>query len=242
MVILNLGCGDKVSNNTDIVNIDFSPKLRIKNKPIINIISKLIIDKTRYEKIQNLPDNVLAHDLRKGIPFADRSVDAVYHGHMLEHADRDTAPRFLRENRRVTKAGGTIRIVVPDLECLARSYIAHIETCVRNEESVPSHDRYVADILEQCVRKESYGSSQQSAIRRRLENLILGDARKGGETHQWMYDRFNLKHALEEAGFREVRVVDFSTSAITDWESYGLDRNSDRSEYKPGSLYMEATR
>ena len=37
-------------------------------------------------------------------------------------------------------------------------------------------------------------------------------------------------------------VVDFKTSAIDDWTSTGLDQEPDGSEYRPGSLYMEATR
>ena len=31
---------------------------------------------------------VIAHDLRRGIPFADESFDVVYHSHVLEHLSR----------------------------------------------------------------------------------------------------------------------------------------------------------
>ena len=30
-------------------------------------------------------DGVLAHDLRKGLPFPDETFDVVYHSHVLEH-------------------------------------------------------------------------------------------------------------------------------------------------------------
>ena len=74
-----------------------------------------------------------------------------------------------------------------------------------------------------------------------LRALRIGRFRLAGEVHQWMYDRFNLKQILEDVGFNGVRVVDYKASSIPSWDVYGLDRNSDNSEYKPGSLYMEAT-
>ena len=46
------------------------------------------------------------------------------------------------------------------------------------------HDDYVGAIIEQCVRKEAAGTSKQKNVRRFIENIILGDARKRGETHQ----------------------------------------------------------
>jgi hypothetical protein len=77
-------------------------------------------------------------------------------------------------------------------------------------------------------------------MRRKLENLLLGDARKRGETHQWMWDRVSLTRELLAAGFTDPRVMTNTESEIPDWRGYGLDEDSDGSEYKPGSLYVEA--
>jgi len=55
-----------------------------------------------------------------------------------------------------------------------------------------------------------------------------------------MWDRCNLRQALEAAGFVDTKVLDAHASAIPGWEAIGLDVNSDGSVYKPGSLYMEA--
>ena len=76
-------------------------------------------------------------------------------------------------------------------------------------------------------------------MRRRVENLLLGDARKRGQTHQWMYDRLNLAQALEAAGFVQVEQVDEHTSGFPGWDELGLDVLEDGSPYMPGSLYME---
>lgn len=59
---------------------------------------------------------VIAHDLNKGIPLPDASCDVVYHSNLLEHLQQADALPFLRENYRVLKPGGILRIAVPDLE------------------------------------------------------------------------------------------------------------------------------
>ncbi len=190
-----------------------------------------------------MPDNILVHDLRKGIPFPDGSVDAVYHSHVLEHIDRDGADGFMSEIRRVLRPGGVQRIVVPDLELLVKRYVASLE---RVDQGGPaaSHDETVASILEQSVRREALGTAGQSAPRRFVENLVLGGARRRGETHQWMYDRVNLESLLEGNGFVDVVQRSFDSSGIEGWESLGrgLDVNPDGTEYKDHSLYVEATR
>ena len=239
MKILNLGCGTKASSSDDVINIDWSIQLRIKRSRFFRLFSPMILRGERLKAFQGLPDNILVHDLSKGIPFPDSSVDAVYHSHTLEHLDRNIVPKFFKEVRRVLKDGGIHRIVVPDLERICVAYCGHLAECEENHEEVARHDKYVESLLEQSVRKEAYGTSTQRPLRRFIENVLLGDARKRGHTHQWMWDRFNLHHALHEAGFRDIAVKSFSESAIVGWHSYGLDLDGS-SGYKPGSLYMEA--
>ena len=79
-----------------------------------------------------------------------------------------------------------------------------------------------------------------NSLRRFVENLVLGDARRRGETHQWMYDRINLKEKLINSGYKEVHVKNYSTSLIPNWNEYGLDVDENGNQYKPESLYVEA--
>jgi SAM-dependent methyltransferase len=240
MKVLNLGCGTKVSNEPAVVNIDWSIMLRIKRNPLLRAAVPILLKGDRLQQFQMLGDNIMVHDLSKGIPFPDGSVDAVYHSHTLEHLDRGIVPSVFAEIRRVLKVGGIQRIVVPDLEQLGRAYVASLDACAAGTGDVAGHDVRVAAILEQCVRKEAWGTSQQSPLRRRLENLLLGDARARGHTHQWMWDRFNLRAALEAAGFGRVVVQSYLSSDIDGWARYGLDLDAKGNEYKAGSMYVEA--
>lgn len=61
-------------------------------------------------------------DARKGLPFADRSVDGIYSEHFFEHLTQAEGLRFLRDCRRVLKPGGRIRIAMPDLDEIVNRY------------------------------------------------------------------------------------------------------------------------
>ena len=238
--VANLGCGNKT--HPDCLNIDFSIYARMKRNRVGRLVGPVVFNGTRLEQFQNLDDNVVVHDLRKGIPLDEHSADLVYHSHVLEHVDRDAVPGFFAEIRRVLKPGGIHRIVVPDLERYAQEYLASLEEGLRDSQARMLHDSRVSQMLLQMVRREAHGTSTQRPLRRRVENLVLGDARKRGETHMWMWDRVNLPQALEEAGFHDVRIVDWQTSRFAGWNDMALDQNAEGGEYKPESMYVEALR
>lgn len=240
MLILNLGCGTKTSPSSSVVNIDWSIYLRLKRNPLSRAILPFFIRGERLRLFKQMPSNILVHNLAKGIPFASNTVDVVYHSHMFEHLDRNLVDGFLLEVKRVLKPGGIHRIVVPDLECLCRRYLDHVTECVSNKTEYARHDEWIAEIIEQCVRKEAFGTSQKPPMVRFIENLILGDARERGETHQWMYDHINLTHALLRTGYHDVTVHRYDTSNIPNWNSFSLDLDTHGNQYKPGSLYIEA--
>lgn len=240
MKILNLGCGTKTSSSPEVINVDWSIYLRLKKSPVPQAVVGLLLRGERLERFVSLPDNIIVHDLSKGAPFDSDSVEAVYHSHLLEHLDRGTAKAFLSEVRRVLKPDGIHRIVVPDLEKACTNYLSHIRVCEEDPKEAVSHDSYVGAMIEQSVRREAHGTSQQSPLRRYVENLLLGDARRRGETHQWMYDRINLSELLARVGYRDPQVLDYATSQIPNWNEYGLDVDESGGQYKPGSLYMEA--
>lgn len=240
MLVLNLGCGYQTSDRC--TNIDWSVPIRLKGSRVGRRIAPLVLDGERKRAYDSIAGEVLRHDLRTGIPFPDGSADAVYHSHLLEHLDRDSVPGFLAEVRRVLKPGGVHRVVVPDLETDARAYIASLDAATDGRRGPAEHEAAVAVLIEQMVRREAYWTAQKAPRRRRIENLLLGDARKRGETHQWMWDRFSLPAELKAAGFHEARVLTHTESRIPDWRGYGLDETTGGAEYKPGSLYVEAIR
>jgi SAM-dependent methyltransferase len=226
LVIYNLGCGTRT--HPACVNVDWSIHLRLRKLHLAPLAG------SRAKKIRALPQNIIVHDLRRGIPTGDATVDVVYHSHVLEHIDREVAPTFMAEIHRVLKPGGIQRIVVPDFEQLARRYVESFG----NE----GHENRVANMIEQIVRREAAGTAAQRPLRRWIENAFLGDARERGETHQWMYDRLTLAALLERSGFTATSVVDHTTSRIPGWNELGLDTEPDGRPYKPDSLYMEAVK
>ena len=215
----------------------------MRSNPILRALVPVLLNGERLRRFQSLPENLMVHDLSRGIPFPDSSVDVIYHSHVLEHLDRDAAHGFIQECARVLRPGGLIRVVVPDFERYCRNYLDHVALCEKGEELViDEHDSVFEPMLLQSVRREAHGTSQQRPLRRFVENLLLGDARKRGETHQWMYDRFNLTSLLQSCGFNDPYVCHFDNSAIDDWHSLELDRDESGNEYKQESLYMEATK
>jgi len=243
MILLNLGCGGRTSPLEEVINIDWSPYLRIRKSRLATSVARLFLRGRRRDMLGTLPKNIVAHNLLRGLPFGTSTVDIVYHSHFLEHLDRAVAVAFLNEAKRVLKPGGIHRIVVPDFERLCRAYINHIDSCGPNSRPNGEHDFYIANIIEQCVRREAAATRDKPPARRRLESMVFGDARKRGETHQWMYDRFSLPAMLENLGFAQVCIQDCRTSMVKNWSQYGLDTDADGREHKPGeSLYVECVK
>lgn len=65
----------------------------------------------------------LRWDLRRGLPFPDATVGAVFSEHLFEHIPLPGSLALLKECRRVMSSGGVIRIGVPDLERYILAYI-----------------------------------------------------------------------------------------------------------------------
>jgi SAM-dependent methyltransferase len=240
--VANLGCGPKASSHPDVINIDWSIYLRFRSSALFKWLPPLLLRGERLRRYRSLPANIVAHDLARGIPLPADSVDVVYHSHMLEHIDRNRVAAFQAEVLRVLKPGGVQRIVVPDLELLARRYLASL-SAVRAERLVRQrHDDSVAELLEQSVRRDAAAAHPLRGWRRSIYTRVFGDARRRGETHQWMYDAENLSALLESCGFGDVAVVAFDRSRIPGWGAYGLDVDESGRQYKPDSLYIEAVK
>lgn len=242
MVILNLGCGNKTSENPDVINIDWSAYLRFKKNPFLNFLAPFLLDKKRLAIFKLVPRNIQVHDLTKGLPFKDNSVNVVYHSHFLEQLERQAAKNLLLEIKRVLKLGGILRIVVPDFEVVCKKYISHLAACEINQEEIKNHDDFIHAIIEQFVRKEALGSRQQKPLRRFIENFLLGSARKRGQIYQWWYDRFSLMSILTNIGYKKVYIQKYNESLISNWNDYGLDLDVFGKQYKCDSLYVEAVK
>lgn len=70
----------------------------------------------------------------------------------------------------------------------------------------------------------------------------IGKFMLSGEVHKWMYDSYGLMKLMEDAGFRNIKVMSYNQSDIPQWEKWQLEVNYDGSEYKPNCLYMEGVK
>lgn len=200
-----------------------------------------LISEPRFAQFSLVAPDVIVWNLKRGIPFADGSSDAVYHSHLLEHFDRDDALNFLIECRRALKPGGLIRVVVPDLKTWVDAYRQSASSAIAGC-GISGHEQVIDDLFGQFVQRQPTTRGSQKPLVRWLERLILGDSARVGWTHQWMYDRFTLPALLTRAGFDEVRIVSASDSRIEGWSGFGLEIDAEGREHMPGSLRIEAVR
>jgi len=133
--LLNLACGAKVSTVGNWANIDFS-------SPMENVIEMNILD---------------------GLTFPDGSFDAVYTAQFVEHLTPQETAVVLREIRRVLKPGGVLRIVTPDMEELARTYLKHLDQLKRNDDAdeANKYDWIRIELFDQIVRDYSGGEMKE---------------------------------------------------------------------------------
>lgn len=64
----------------------------------------------------------------------------------------------------------------------SKNYVALLALCEQNTGEAARHELYIEGVIEQLVRSEATGTSLQSPLGRYVENLLLGDARRRGES------------------------------------------------------------
>jgi SAM-dependent methyltransferase len=241
--LLNLACGSKTHWSWN--NIDFSPYSRLSHhRQTARLLRACgILSEYRYETLLRVDPDIIAWDLRRGIPFEEGVFDAVYSSHFIEHVDRDAVPGVFQECHRVLKPHGVLRIAVPDLLSIVEDYSRSARLLENGDRSqMGTHKEAVNQLFEQMVRLKAVGGSRQVRLVRCLEYLLRGDVRKRGELHRWMYDKYTLGELLGDCGFAEVGSTTAHESGIAGWSCFHLDTNEDNTVYMAGSLYMEGVK
>lgn len=145
------------------------------------------------------PLDIRRHDVRKGLPFADGSVEAIYVGQAIEHFNRRTeAPAFLRECRRVLRQYGVIKLTTPNLEMLVHHY--RMDCMDEFAEEQPGF--YAEALPEDQLAYLLYGASGPNSTNEHYE----------GHHHCYTFD--SLGALLNECGF-DVRTKDSAEFADT---------------------------
>lgn len=155
MDCLNLGCGKRF--NPSWININFN----------------------------STGEGVIAHDLSKGIPFPDASFDVVYHSHLLEHFSQAAGKLFLQECYRVLRPQGILRVVVPDLEQIARTYLIALEKASNGSQLWADNYQWILlEMYDQVARNYSGGEMVKYLTRETIPNEEFVFQRCGREAKQ----------------------------------------------------------
>ena len=143
MKLLNVGCGEKLAKCGSWTNVDM---------------------------IANPEKGIVGANFLKGLPFESNKFSVVYQSQVLEHFQKKDALPFILECKRVMSKGGVIRIVVPDLELLVRSYLEILEKCSNNETEISriQYEWVLLRIYDQSIRNKPGGMMSEF-----LQNISL---------------------------------------------------------------------
>jgi len=195
------------------LNFDNSLSVRLARygviTSILNYLGFMKPDNLKLISIARSKDIRYADAVRR-IPLPDDSVEVLYSSHMLEHLDRNSAKKFIKEAYRVLQPQGIIRICVPDLRKMIERYI---------------HEGDADAFLEQTL----LAKPDASGIVERIHYLVVGDRH-----HKWMYDDKSLRRLLIEHGFRHVDTLPPGSTSIPE------PGELDLFEREEDSLYIEA--
>jgi SAM-dependent methyltransferase len=161
-------------------NFDNSPSLRLRRLPVVGRCFR--------KCTPAFPANVRYGDIVKGLPVAENSCAAVFCSHVLEHLALNDLDTALRHTFAYLKPGGTFRLVVPDLEQMARGYLSCLDkdAAIRFMEST---------CLGHKVRRRGFAGFARAWL--------------GNSAHLWMWDERSLSEKLREHGFTSIRRASF---------------------------------
>lgn len=192
---LNLGCGDRFFK--DWINVDYVSS-----------------DK-----------NVISHNLLKPFPFNDNSFDVVYSSHVLEHFSYKDAIIFMKECYRVLDKDGIIRIIVPDMELIARSYLNSLNNVLAlpNLENKFIYQYDQIELLDQLTRSYSGGMLGDLWSRTEILNEDYVRQKSGDEYVKYRCNIEKEKPNTFKSKLRRVVKSFFLNSLRQIWGNYNYD-------------------
>lgn len=174
MRYLNLGCGNRF--HQDWINVDLT----------------------------STSESVIAHNLTQAIPFPDEYFDVVYHSHLLEHFSKADAESFLIECCRVLRPQGVLRVVVPDLEQIAKYYLTSLEKAIAgSSEWVSNYEWILLEMYDQTVRNYPGGEMANYLFKTQIDNEVFIVDRCGIEIKKIIEFARQPQHESEAAKEQE---------------------------------------
>jgi predicted SAM-dependent methyltransferase len=209
MLVLRLGCLVSIPHQLQLKRIRSRTGLKV-HLGCGNALLAGWINLDCYPPKPSPDAEILTIDMRRGLPFSDKSVSALFSEHFLEHLPFEVVQAsILTEVRRIMEPGGVLRLAVPDGEYFISQYLAS---------KTGKADRL-------------YEENRQS----KTAMAVLNEAAHGFG-HYFLYDYETLKSVLESAGLVEVRRARAGDSEFEVFR--GKDRQDDWRIAM--SIYVEA--
>ena len=183
---LQFGCGTDAPASWR--NFDAGPAFLLEKR--LPFLKNVLVQRG----FPNYPDNIEYGDVIKGLPVSSDSMRGVYCSHVLEHLSLTDCRRTLRNVISYLKPGGIFRLVVPDLEHLARTYLEDQETTAAGTFVVEAH----------------LGEETSPRGVRHLSRALFGRSQ-----HLWMWDYKSMTKELRDAGFTGIRRAVYGDSEDT---------------------------
>tara|TARA_A100001015_G_C14754240_1_gene618800 strand:+ start:139 stop:786 length:648 start_codon:yes stop_codon:yes gene_type:complete len=138
-----------------------------------------------YVTVDLLSGADIVHDLRKGIPLPENSVDRIYASHVLEHIPFKELIILLNEIYRVLKKEGELSVSVPDASLFIKAYI--------NKERFQPKDGF-------------YGPAvvDTGSLIDQLNYITYMN-----QEHKYLFDKENLINTLKKIPFSSVDLRNF---------------------------------
>lgn len=125
-------------------------------------------------------------DIQNPLPFVNKTFEVIYMSHVLEHIPWFMTIDVLKDIRRCISDGGVLEVWVPDFRKLANGYM---------DGKIPEGDKW---------RKYN----ENNSLMLWLNGRIFTYGPEEDNWHKAVFDQPYLAYCLEEAGFREVFVLD----------------------------------
>ena len=158
------------------LNFDGSPTLRFERLPLVG--------RLYTRNAHRFPNNVQYGNIVKGLPIPKGVSKGIYCSHVLEHLSLDEFRRALQNTYSYLRSGGIFRLVVPDLEHLARIYLED-------------------NNAEAAIRFMEFSCLGTKMRAKTLPGIISNWL--GNSTHLWMWDEKSITHELQRQGFVRIR-------------------------------------
>jgi SAM-dependent methyltransferase len=137
---------------------------------------------------------VLEQDISKGLQFTEKSFDVCYASHVLEHLTVIEAQNLMLECWRVLRSQGVLRLAVPDLETITKTYLHALrEVELGSSAAESNYDWIMLELYDQVARNCAGGEMSVFLSQPHIKNRDFIVSRIGFEAERYWDSRYRCR-------------------------------------------------